>query len=161
MELSPWSWFPTPRRGGSPSPSPSLSPWGDDWIQQMYDMPRRFFSGEWSGMAGHPSVDVVDAGDSLVLRADLPGVDPANVDVRVLDDSVVLKGEMQQETKQEKEGYYRAERRFGSFYRTVPLPTRVKPEQATASYRHGVLEVKLPKAEGDEGRGHRLNIDIQ
>lgn len=155
MELMPWSWFPTSRRGRS------LSPWGEDWMHQMFEMPWRVFTGEWGGPAGYPSVDLVDAGDNLVLRADLPGVDPANVDVRVLDDAVVLRGEMRQETAEQKEGYYRSERRFGSFYRTVPLPTRVKPEQATASYRHGVLELKLPKAGDDEGRGRRLKINIQ
>ncbi|MBE3576531.1 MAG: Hsp20/alpha crystallin family protein [Limnochordales bacterium] len=159
MELMPWSWFPAQRRGGSPSLSPS--PWSTEWMQQMFEMPWRIFTGEWGGLAGYPSVDVVDAGESLIVRADLPGVDPANVDVRVLDDSVVLKGEMRQETKEEKEGYYRSERRFGSFYRTIPLPTRIKPEQASASLRHGVLEIRLPKAGDEEGHGRRLKINIQ
>ena len=77
----------------------------------------------------------------------LPGLRPEDVDISVTTEGLTIKGEMKHEEKVERENYYRQEIRYGMCSRTIPLPTRVDHERAEAEFEHGVLTVKLPKAE--------------
>lgn len=108
--------------------------------------------------AWQPDIEVFETGDSVVVRADLPGIDPHEVDVRVTADTIAIKGQLRRETKDERGGYYHSERRTGSFHRSLTLPAEVQSERAHATYRHGVLEVSIPKSQGDAGRGHRVEV---
>lgn len=103
------------------------------------------------------SVDVRDAGDRIVVEADLPGAEPQDIQLDAYDDRVVIRAEMRREQRDEGEGYYVAERRYGRLQRVVPLPERVDPDGARATCRNGVLRVELPKVAG-ESRGRRLPI---
>jgi HSP20 family protein len=99
-------------------------------------------------MAWTPSVDVNPRGDDLVVSADLPGVKPENVQIECDNNRLIIRGETKDEqNRQEKErGYWYSERSYGSFYRSIPLPQGVNPDNARADFNNGVLEVTFPGA---------------
>jgi HSP20 family protein len=105
-----------------------------------------------------PDVDVFQRGNELVVRADLPGVNADDVTVEVSDDAITLSGERQEEHREERGGVYRFERSYGSFFRTIPLPEGAITDQAKASFRDGVLEIKVPAPPEQVSRGRRLEI---
>ena len=92
-------------------------------------------------------VNVSETEDQVTVKAVLPGVRPEDVEISVNDGILMIKGESKFEAKAEGENYYRQEIRYGSFSRSVPLPSRVNHEQADAEFKDGVLTVTLPKAE--------------
>lgn len=93
-----------------------------------------------------PRIEAKRAGDDLVIRAELPGVSPDDVDVSLEDNVLTIKGERKSEEKQEDENYMIKEFSYGSFERSMVLPENVKPEDITADYSGGVLTVTVPKA---------------
>jgi HSP20 family protein len=100
-----------------------------------------------SARAWSPAVDVYETDQEVVLKAELPGVDPKDVDVRVEEGTLYLKGERKLEKETKEEGYQRVERCYGSFMRSFPLPAGVDADKATAEYKNGVLTLTLPKRE--------------
>ena len=109
-------------------------------------------------LAWSPSIDVFQRGNELVVRADLPGVGPEDVNVDVSDDAITLSGERQDEQRDERNGVYRYERSYGSFYRTIPLPEGTIADQAKANFKNGVLEITIPAPPEQVSRGRRLEI---
>ena len=103
-----------------------------------------------------PPVDIVEEGDRLVLRAELPGVDRKDIDIHVENGTITLRGEKKQEKGIESKNAFRAERFYGTFSRSFVLPKTINPEAIAASYREGVLEVVLPKAK--EARTRRIEV---
>lgn len=91
-----------------------------------------------------PTVDVYREKDKLIVKADLPGMNKADIDVAIEEGDLILRGERKMETKVEEESYYRAERSYGSFYRRMALPENVKPADIKAKFDNGVLTVTLP-----------------
>jgi HSP20 family protein len=91
-----------------------------------------------------PDLEVLTEGDRLIVRADLPGIKPENVTVEVTDETLVVKGERKRVEEEKKEGYYRSERAYGAFERTLPLPEGAIIDGAKATFVNGVLEVKIP-----------------
>jgi len=98
-------------------------------------------------LAWEPAVEMFETDHEVVVRAALPDIDPKQVDISVTDDTVTLKGERKHEQEEKGRNYYRRELRYGAFTRTLPLGTEVKGGDATAVYKDGVLEIKIPKAE--------------
>jgi len=94
-----------------------------------------------------PPVDIYETDHDVVLKAELPGVDPKEVECRVEDGTLYLKGERKFEKEVNEENYHRMERAYGSFLRTFPIPGSVDAEKATAEYKNGVLILTLPKKE--------------
>ncbi len=94
-----------------------------------------------------PPVDIFEKHDQLVIRAEIPGVQKDDVDVRIENGVLTLHGERKQEAEFEEEKAYRMERVYGTFTRTFSLPTTVDSAKVTATYRDGVLEVSIPKVE--------------
>jgi HSP20 family protein len=94
-----------------------------------------------------PAVDIKEEKDRFVITADLPGVDPNNIEITMEDGVLTLKGERQSETRDEDEGYKRVERISGTFYRRFSLPDTADAERIEAKGKHGVLEIVLPKHE--------------
>lgn len=94
-----------------------------------------------------PSVDVIESEDAIKLKADLAGMDPADISIEVQDNVLTVSGErrFQEEVKEDK--YYRIERRYGSFSRSLALPQAVNEDGIEAKYENGLLEVTVPKAE--------------
>lgn len=104
-----------------------------------------------------PQVDVVERDGQLVIRADLPGVSKDDVRVEVTDDSVIIEGERRYEHEENQEGVYRVERSYGKFLRQIPLPEGVNAENATATFRNGVLEITMPAPQA-ASRSRQLEI---
>ncbi|WP_089939305.1 Hsp20/alpha crystallin family protein [Candidatus Entotheonella palauensis] len=94
-----------------------------------------------------PNVEVSDTKESVIVKAQVPGVSQENIQVSVTDDSLTLKGEMKEEETKDEKNIYRREFRYGSFSRTIPLPTAVHSEKAEAKLKDGVLEITIPKSE--------------
>jgi HSP20 family protein len=105
-----------------------------------------------------PDIDVFQRGNELVVRADLPGLNPDDVVVEVSDDAITISGERQQEHEEERGGVYRLERTYGAFFRVIPLPEGAVVEQAKASFKDGVLEITVPAPPEQVSRGRRLEI---
>jgi HSP20 family protein len=103
-----------------------------------------------------PVMDLVEDKDDLVLRADLPGLSEDDVDIEVKDGVLTISGERKTEEKKEEEGYYRVERAFGRFSRSLTRPDGIDPDQVKAKFDNGVLEVRIPKPE--ERKPHRVRI---
>ncbi len=96
-----------------------------------------------------PQIEVIQNNGEMTVRADLPGLKREDINVEIADRTLTLQGERHEELEDKEEGFYRSERSYGSFYRCIPLPGTVKPEDATATFENGVLEVKIavPAAE--------------
>jgi HSP20 family protein len=94
-----------------------------------------------------PAMDLVETEDNYVLRADLPGVSEGDVKIELDDNVLTISGERKSAHKEAKEGYYRVERAYGSFARTLTLPEGVDADAISASFDRGVLEVRVPKPE--------------
>jgi HSP20 family protein len=109
-------------------------------------------NGETSGRTWVPAVDVWETEDELVYSFDLPGIPEDKISVELDDGSLVVSGERERVDEVENDGFYRYERRFGSFSRTVGVPHGVTEDDVTAEYRDGVLEVKVRKPETPKPR---------
>jgi HSP20 family protein len=96
--------------------------------------------GKWS-----PPIDVAEDEKELTVRAELPGIDPKDLDVSVVDNHLVLSGEKKESSETKEKGVYHSETRYGSFRRTLPLPEGVDTEHVDAQYNNGVLTLKMPK----------------
>jgi HSP20 family protein len=103
-----------------------------------------------------PAMDLVETADHFVLRADLPGMSQDDVKIEFEDGTLTLSGERKAEHESQNEGYYRVERAFGSFSRSLTLPKGVDPEAVTANFENGVLEIRIPKPE--ERKPRRIEI---
>jgi HSP20 family protein len=103
-----------------------------------------------------PPVDLVEAEDHFVLKADLPGLSEADVSIEVQDGTLAISGEREAEHESSERGWYRIERAFGSFRRSLTLPDGVDAERISASFDRGVLEVRIPKPE--ERKPRRVEI---
>jgi HSP20 family protein len=104
-----------------------------------------------------PQVEAFEREGKLTVRADLPGLTKDDIDVDITDDAIKIRGERQQEKEENEEGYYRSERSYGSFYREIPLPSGVNPEEANATFRNGVLEITMP-APARQASSRRIEI---
>jgi HSP20 family protein len=103
------------------------------------------------------AVDVLDAKDDIVVKATVPGVKPEDIDITLTGDTLTIKGEFKAEEKKQEASYLRQERRYGSFERTLALPTRVVADKARADFEHGVLTLTLPKAEEVKPKAVKIN----
>ena len=104
-----------------------------------------------------PAVDIKEEKDSFVIVADIPGVDPKDIEVHMENGMLTIKGEKESEKKEEREGYKRVERSFGSFYRRFSLPDSADAEKITAKSNNGVLEVTIGKQEQVQPRKISVN----
>ena len=103
-------------------------------------------------------VDLFETDDHVVVRAILPGIMPDEVEIAVSEGVLTIKGEAKHEQKTERDSYYCQEIHYGSFSRSIPLPTRVNHEQAEADFEHGILTVQLPKAEEVRPKTIKVNV---
>jgi HSP20 family protein len=122
-------------------------------FDRMWDQDR-----ESSGRTWAPAVEVQQRDNELVVQAELPGLKPEDVKLEIGEDSLVIQGESKSEQEQTKGGMRMSERRYGSFYRSIPLPEGAKVEEAKAQFKNGVLEITVPT---EEPRSNRRQIPIQ
>ncbi len=114
---------------------------------------------EWAqpGMWGL-AVDVVENKDDFVVKASVPGINPDDIDISYADDTLTIKGEIKSDNEVKENQYHLRERRYGSFARSIALPTKIKGDAIEASYQNGVLTMRLPKAE--EVKPKRIAIKV-
>ena len=151
---------PAPKRSATPLPAhmswPSLfrqaaagSPWG--MVTRMAADVSESAPSVWV-----PQIEVIQRPKAFVVRADLPGLSPDDMQVSIDDGVLNIAGERRQEKREEREGFIRTERSYGTFHRAVPLPAGADNEHVSATFRDGVLEVTLPMTGG--GRGRRIPV---
>ena len=99
------------------------------------------------GRSIEPAVEVSDTQDTVLVKAQVPGMSKDNIQVNITEDMLTLKGEMKEEEKKDDKNYHRQEFRYGAFMRTIPLPSAVQADKATAQLKDGVLEISIPKSE--------------
>ena len=119
-----------------------------DFMFDRFGLERTFF--EPAETIWTPDVEMFQRDNALVVRADIPGLTKDDVTIELTDGQLILRGERKQEKEEKKEGYYRAERTFGAFYRALPLPEGTKLDEAKATSKDGVLEVIVPTAKLEE-----------
>ena len=105
-----------------------------------------------------PDIEVYHHNNELVVRADLPGMKKDDVSIDVTDTDITISGERRQEQETERGGVYRSERSYGSFSRAIPLPEGAMADQAKATFKDGVLEIRMPAPPEQVRRGRRLDI---
>jgi HSP20 family protein len=140
--------------------------------QMATDMDRLFDESVWpslrrpftqrlaltEGVPFSPSIDVFEKENRLVTKIDLPGMKKEDVTIEVTDGQLTVSGERKRESEEKKENVYRAEREYGSFYRSVPLPEGVKFEDVKATFADGVLEVSVPLPAQPKAAVHKVPI---
>lgn len=94
-----------------------------------------------------PGVDVLEDADNIVIQADLPGMNQDDIDIEVTDDSLTIKGERKFPAEANRDQYIRVERQYGAFQRSFTIGVPIEAEQIKATYRNGILELTIPKAE--------------
>ena len=105
-----------------------------------------------------PAVDIFEQGDDLVIRAEVPGVEREALDVKAEGNTLILSGERVREKTRDEETTYRRERSYGSFVRSFVLPKTVDATRISAAYKHGILDIRIPKAE--EAKPRRIDIKV-
>ena len=129
-------------------------------IDQLFTPPHRRLGEDNANVATSdwaPAVDIKEEPERFVIHADIPGVDPKDIDVHMEDGILTIRGERQAENQEEREGYKRVERVRGSFYRRFSLPDTADAEGISAKCLHGVLELVIPKQEKVQPR--RIQVD--
>jgi HSP20 family protein len=116
-------------------------------------------SADLDRMLWTPTIDVLQRGDNLVIRADLPGVSKENVSVELDNGVLIISGETEQDREEDRSGYFRSERVYGSFYRAIPLPDDIDVSQAEATFHDGVLEIVIPNPQKPEqSRSRKIDV---
>lgn len=114
---------------------------------------RSFAATRWA-----PEIDVFEKDNRLVTKIDLPGMKKEDVKVEVTDGHLAISGERKTEAEEKKEHFYRCEREYGSFFRSVPLPEGVKLDDVKATFSDGVLEVSVPLPARPEAKTRKVEI---
>ncbi len=129
----------------------SNNPWSIfDQLSRELNMPTRTYSEDDANVATAswtPSVDITEDENSFKLLADIPGVNPEDIEVSMENGVLTVKGERKTEEKTEKENFRRVERHYGTFYRRFTLPETANPDKIEAHSDHGVLKITIPKQE--------------
>ena len=167
------------KSGERPADRPSaLQPWRpfeslrrevdrlfEDFDQGFWRFPvrRSIFDMEplWGGegkWGRSPAVDIVETDKGYEVTADLPSMDEKNVEVKLVDRDLMIKGEKQEEKEEKKKGYHLQERRFGSFERRVAVPEGVDADKIEANFKKGVLTVTLPKRPGAQEPEKKIEV---
>jgi len=126
-------------------------------FNRLFDMPRDENAdsiGAWS-----PVVDIYDKGGEVVIHAELPGMKKEDIDVRVENNVLTIRGKKERKEEVKEEGYFRTERAYGTFSRSFSLPTTVDVSKIVAEYKEGVLTLSLPKAE--EAKPRQIAVSVK
>ncbi|GAB4235577.1 MAG: Hsp20/alpha crystallin family protein [Methyloligellaceae bacterium] len=113
---------------------------------------------DWPWGDGEAKSDMVETDNAIEVSIELPGMDMKDIELTVTNDMLTVKGEKKIERQEEKKGYYLSERRYGAIYRAIPLPPGVDGEKAEATFKNGVLTVRLPQTEEAKAKAKRIPI---
>jgi len=130
----------------------------DFWMHKPFTLSVPSLS-KWAKGIWQPAIDIHETEKELVISASLPGLKRENIKVDIEENMITIKGERREERKVEKKNYYRREQNYGSFERNIALPDYVNPDKAKASYKDGILEIKIPKIKKPKSKGRSLDIE--
>ena len=105
-----------------------------------------------------PSIDLTETEDNLILKAEIPGVNPKDLEIDIADNVLTIRGETKQEDVNEGKNYHKTERSYGFFSRTLRLPCKIILDDVKATYRKGILKVVMPKRAPEETRRLRIKL---
>src|SRR5215510_3167499 len=108
---------------------------------------------------GAPAIDLFEENDDIVVKAELPGMEKDNIEVNLSDNTLTIKGEKKKAEEVKEENYYRCERTYGNFTRNIELPKAVYGDKVKASFKNGILEVRIPKTEETKAKEIRVKVD--
>ena len=143
LKLVPWRW-----RERELLPSLGAFRGRMDHLFRKFRVQEPFRSQERRGFA--PTVDISETEKEIIVKAEIPGIDPTDLDVSIDGDTLTIRGEKKEEWEEKGESFHRAERYFGSFACSFALPCHVQEDEIKAEYKDGVLSLKIPKAEPEE-----------
>jgi len=124
-----------------------LRPFRDEW---------------WPGITvgvREPALDLYEEKDEIVAKAEVPGITKDDIEVNITDGLLTIKGEKKKEEEIKEKDYYRSERTYGAFSRSLTLPTEINPEKVRATFKNGVLEIHLPKSE--EAKKKEIKVKVE
>ena len=137
--------------------------------REMERMFGDFFSRPWFGLKlperlreigfREPAIEVYEEKDDVVVKAEIPGIKKEELEVNITDDLLTIKGQKKKEEEVKEKGYYYSERSFGSFERSIEIPRPVHSDKARASFKDGVLEVRIPKTEEAKRKEVKLRVE--
>jgi len=135
-----------------------------DDIDELFDKFMRSFSSslpEIFGVEGEiwPSVDVLEDKKNIIVKAEIPGMDPSDFDISISDNILTIKGEKKQEKEEKDKNFYMMERQYGTFTRSITLPVEVNEEKVDASYKDGVLKIVIPKKK--ESKENKIKVKVK
>jgi HSP20 family protein len=154
------SLIPWRRKEGQSAPDNALT----EFRTEVDDLFNRFFGssgwlpGTYFSKGFAPAFDVSETDEDIIVKAELPGVDPKEIEVNLTGATLTVKGEKKEEREEKTENMHRIERSFGSFSRSVTLPCEVKEDKIEATFKDGVLNLKLPKAESSKKRSIKIDV---
>ncbi|HYA13460.1 MAG TPA: Hsp20/alpha crystallin family protein [Syntrophales bacterium] len=106
-----------------------------------------------------PDVDMFEDGGDIVVKAELPGIKKEDLEVTLTDDAITISGEKKKEEEIKKKDYYKWERSYGSFYRTLSLPAEVQADKVKSTFKDGVLEIRMPKSEKAKSKEVKVKVE--
>ena len=165
-QLIPWNWG----KNGESLSRDSGSPFAefqkevnrlfDNFSENMFSLsPMRRNLQDVSAV--YPKMDVSETDEEFKISAELPGMDEKDIDVSVSRDVLTIKGEKKAEKEEKKPSYYRMERTYGTFQRSIPLPEGVEKDQVKATFKKGVLNVVIPKSEKTVKESKKVEIKTE
>lgn len=148
-------------------PFTEMARWEREMERTLDDFLGRKFRPLWGerwwpvkdGGIAAPALDLYEEKDEIVAKVELPGLEKEDIEIHVSDHLLTVKGEKKKEEETKRENFYRLERSYGSFSRTVDLPAEVLGEKARASFKNGVLEIRLPKSEEAKKKETRVKVE--
>ncbi len=127
-------------------------------IDQLFEESLRG-RGEIAPASWSPAVDIYETDDAIILEAELPGMNEKDIEVKIEDNVLTIRGERKFEEERKEENYYRMERFYGTFQRSFTLPSNVDTEKVKAEYKKGILKVTLPKKE--QAKPKQIKIEVK
>ncbi len=156
-DLIPWA-----RKDHAPEPGKSeenpIAALQRDMNKVFDNFLHRFGSLDWPWGSGEAKSDVVETDNAIEVSIELPGMEMKDIDITVSDDLLTVKGEKKIERQEEKKGYYISERSYGAIYRTIPLPPGVDGEKAEATFKNGVLTIRLPQTPEAQAKVKHIEV---
>ena len=140
----------------------NLVPWRDrrELSHMHHEMARLFdsffegwpFSVSTENAEWIPSVDVSETAKEVVVNVEVPGMDPKDMDISLHEGLLTIKGERKHEKEEKEKAFHRIERRYGAFSRAIRLPADVDPDNVKATYKHGMLNIRMPKTKEESAK---------
>ncbi|MGC8603073.1 MAG: Hsp20/alpha crystallin family protein [Desulfomonilaceae bacterium] len=153
--LIPWKW-------GTSQNAPDNTV--VEFKKEIDDLFSKFFGSEgwfpttYFNRGFSPALDISETDEDIVVKVELPGVDPKEIEVSVSGTTLTVKGEKKEEHEENTESMHRIERSYGSFFRSITLPSEVNEEKTEATFKDGVLNLKLPKAQPTKKNSIKIDV---